>query len=100
MAKAKIVYTPDGGSRREWVVDLENPAWDVAFNTEKVTGWPWQVFAEKISQSSHVALQALIFTLRKRDETKLDIGAVTPSLAELDFELIDDEPQEPERGEA
>lgn len=99
MSSAKIFYTPDGGSKREWTVDLENPAWDVAYNTEKVTGWPWQVFAERLSQSSHIALQALIFTLRKRDEPKLEVGAVTPSLAEVDFELIDDEP-EPESGEA
>jgi hypothetical protein len=99
MAQAKIIYKPQGGSKREWVVDLENPPWDVAFNTEKTTGWPWQVFAERLSQSSHIALQALIFTLRKRDEARLEIGAVTPSLAECDFELIDSEP-EPESGEA
>lgn len=88
--KVKLTYTPEGGSKREWTIDLENPSWDIAFVTEKETGWPWRVFAEKLSDSSHIALRALIYALRKRDEQRLQIDSVTPSLEEIDLEMIEE----------
>lgn len=88
--KVKIIYTPEGGSKREWTVDLENPAWDVAFVTEKETGWPWKVFGDRLGDASHIALRAIIFALRKRDEPRLQIESVTPSLAEIDLEVVEE----------
>jgi hypothetical protein len=88
--KVRLSYKPEGGSKRDWTIDLENPAWDVAFVTEKETGWPWRVFADKLSDSSHIALRALIFALRKRDEQRLSIDSVTPSLEEIDIEMVED----------
>jgi len=91
-SKVRIIYTPDGGSKRTWEVDLENPPWDITFNTEKVTGWPWVEFSEKLGKMSAIALRALIWTLRKRDEPRLDIESVTVMFSELELDLeLDDE---------
>ena len=98
-SKVRISWTPEAGSKREWTVDLENPAWDVAYVTEKETGWPWAEFADKIQNSSFIGLRALLFALRKRDEQRLQIGAVTVTLEELDFDLVDDGPKPDAEGE-
>lgn len=91
----KIIYTPDGGSRRTWDLDPNNPPWDVTYGTEKATGWPWEEFTDKLSKASVIALQALIWTLRKRDEPRLGIDSVQPSWGQVDVE--DDEvPNYPE----
>ena len=87
----RIVYTPEGGSKRSWVIDVENPPWDVTFNTERATGWPWEEFAEKLNRASAIAMRALIWTLRKRDEPRLDIEAVTVTFAEVDLEEVEAE---------
>lgn len=81
----KVIYNPEGGSPREWTIDLVNPDWDVTFATEKATDWPWGVFRERLAQESAVALQALLWTLRKRDEPKLGLDSVRPDMAEVDF---------------
>lgn len=98
---AKIIYTPEGGSQRVWTFNPERPDWDVAYNTEKTTGWPWAEFSERLGNGSFVALQALVWTLRKRDEPRLDIGAVRVTFDDIEIEE-DDEPavKEPEAGEA
>jgi hypothetical protein len=88
--KVKVIYTPEGGTRREWVVDLDNPAWDLQFSTEKTTGWAWGEFLDRWDKSSAIAVRALIFALRKRDEPKLTIDAVMPTLGEIELEAIED----------
>lgn len=98
----KIIYTPEGGSKRTWDLDPDNPPWDVAFATEKATGWPWGEFAQRMVQGSHIALRALIWALRKRQEPKLQIDGVEVVLSELDFEDDDEDvvQGEVESGEA
>lgn len=93
--KIKITYRPEGGSVRSWTIDTENPGWDVMFSTEKVTGWPWMVFAERLGNVSAIALQALLFTLRKRDEPRLELDSVRPELSEIDLEIIEPDPALP-----
>ena len=104
MANAKIIYTPEGGSRREWVVDLENPDWDIQFGTEKATGWAWVEFAERLENVSAVATRALIWVLRKRTEPKLHIDSVEVPMNSWDIEILDDpsadDAEESESGEA
>lgn len=90
MPKIKLTYSPEGGSAQSWVIDAENPDWDVMYNTEKITDWPWRVFSDKLGDVSAIALQALLFTLRKRDEPRLTLDAVRPELSELDLEVLDD----------
>jgi hypothetical protein len=86
MAKnIKVIYTPEGGSRKEWTVDLENPAWDITFATEKATDWPWAVFRQRLMSESAIAYRALLWVLRKRDEPKLAIESVQPAMDEIDF---------------
>lgn len=91
MHKVKLTYKPEGGSPRMWTFDTENPAWDLAYVTETQTGWPWEEFSEKVSRGSHIALRALVYALRKRDEPRLTIDAVTITLEELDFAEIEAE---------
>ena len=81
----KVIYTPEGGSPREWVIDLVNPAWDVTYTIEKTTDWPWGVFRERLGQESAIALQALLWALRKRDEPKLALSSVRPDGDEIDY---------------
>lgn len=81
----KLIYSPEGGSRREWVIDLQNPAWDITFATEKATDWPWGVFVGRLQNSSGIAVRALLWVLRKRDEPRLSIESVKPNMDELDF---------------
>ena len=87
--KTRVIYTPEGGSKRVWEVDFENPAWDISFNTEKVTDWPWADFNMKLARGSAIALRALIWTLRKRDEPKLALESVTVTLDEFDLEDLE-----------
>jgi len=88
-SKAVLHYTPEGGSKRSWELDLENPAWDIAYNTEMSTGWPWLEFAEKLSIGSAIALRALVWTLRKRDEPKLPLQSVQVTFGEIDIDYED-----------
>lgn len=81
----KVIYKPEGGSPREWTIDLVNPAWDVTYTVEKATDWPWGVFRERLTQESAVALRALLWTLRKRDEPKLALDSVRPDGDEVEF---------------
>lgn len=89
MARAKFIYTPEGGSKREWTFDPANPAWDLAYVTEKETGWPWEQFADKLSMGSHIALRAMVYAFRKRDEPRLQIDAVMVTLGEIQVEELD-----------
>ena len=92
----KIIYKPEGGSERIWDVDAQNPDWDITYATEKLTDWPWGEFAERLARGSSVALTALIYVLRKRDEPKLTFDKVKPTWGEIDFEgFEDDETAEP-----
>lgn len=81
----KIIYTPEGASKQEWVIDLQNPAWDLTFATEKATDWPWATFVERIQNQSAIAMRALLWVLRKRTEPRLTLEAVVPNFDELDF---------------
>lgn len=98
MAKVTITYTPDGGSERKWSLNPERPPWDVMYATEKATGWPWEEFAKRLSQSSGIAVQAILWALRKRDEPNLLLDSVRPAdptrslLDDIDFEVDDEEP--------
>ena len=89
----KFIYTPEGGSKREWTFDPANPAWDLAYVTEIETGWPWQEFMEKLSKGSHVALRALVYAFRKRDEQRLTIDAVKVTVSEFDIEDLEPDPK-------
>lgn len=82
----KIIYTPEGASKQEWVIDLQNPAWDLTFATEKATDWPWAEFVGRIENQSAIAWRALLWALRKRMEPKLTLESVVPNMDELDFE--------------
>ena len=84
--KLKVVYSPEGGSPRSWVVDLANPAWDIKMQTEKATDWPWEPFVQRFMQDSAIAMQALLWVLRKRDEPRLDLDSVEVDMDELEFE--------------
>jgi hypothetical protein len=87
-----IVYTPDGGSEQRWTFDVDNPAWDIGSQTEKLTNWPWLEFKDRLTKGSMIALSALIYVLRKRDEPKLRPDAVQVTWGEI--ELITDEPDD------
>lgn len=88
MPKLIVKWTPETGSAREWFVDIQNPGWDVISQTEKATGWTWPKTINKILDSSAIALQALLFVLRKRDEPRLQLESVTFSgPAELHVEI-------------
>lgn len=80
----KVIYKPEGGSPREWTIDLVNPSWDVTYTIEKATGWPWGVFRERLAQESALARQALLWALRKRDEPRLALDSVRPEGGEWD----------------
>lgn len=86
MAKLRLIYTPEGGSKRTFEIDMGNPAWDIMYATEKVTDWPWAVFQERLENQSAIAWRALLWVLRKRMEPKLALDSVELNWAELDPE--------------
>jgi hypothetical protein len=88
--RVEFKYTPEGGSPRKWTFDPANPAWDLAYVTENETGWPWEEFMEKLSRGSHIALRALTYAFRKRDEARLTIDAVTVTISEVDVTELDE----------
>lgn len=100
MAKVRLTYTPEGGSKRVWEFDNENPPWDVTFATEKATDWPWGEFSQKLAQGSVIALRALIWTLRRRDEQRLDINSVQVLYGEVDVEELDEPSPDTADGDA
>ena len=95
MPRVQFTYTPEGGSPRVWTYDPGNPAWDLAYVTETETGWPWGEFQEKLAKGSFIALRALVYTFRKRDEQRLTIDAVIVTIGECDLEFLDDPKPEP-----
>lgn len=88
-----LTYKPEMGSPQSWTFDLENPPWDVTFGTEKATGLAWAEFGERLGKMSVVALRALVFVLRKRNEPRLEIDAVTIQFSEVELEIHDPEPE-------
>ena len=91
--RIEFKYTPEAGSPRTWTFDAENPAWDLAYVAEVETGWAWEQFIQKLSQASHIALRALVYAFRKRDEPNLSINAVTVTIAEVDLNYLEPEPK-------
>ena len=87
----RLVYAPEGGSKRTWEIDLDNPAWDITYATEKATDWPWGEFSERISKGSVIALRALLWILRKRDEPRLPLESVTVLFSECYVEDPDED---------
>lgn len=80
----KLVWSPEGASKREWSFNINNPTWDIRMQTEKVTGWPWAEFAARLMNGSAIAMQALLWVLRKRVERGLALDSVEPDFDELD----------------
>lgn len=93
----RVVYTPEGGSKRTWEFSVMNPPWDIAFGTEKATGWPWAEFAGRLMQRSAIAGRALLWVLRKREEGRLPLDAVEAVFGiNFDVEDPDEDAGEPE----
>lgn len=76
MLKMRIVYKPDAADRQEWVIDRDNPPWDVAYAVEKATDWGWPEFLRRLDGISPSAWQALLWALLKRDVGRLQLEAV------------------------
>ncbi len=95
--KVQFTYSPEAGSQRAWTFDPENPDWDLAYVTETETSWPWDEFVEKLSKGSHIALRALVYAFRKRDEPRLSIGAVTVTSSEFDISEPEPAPKPPKK---
>lgn len=93
-----LTYKPEMGSPKSWKFDLENPPWDVTFGTEKATGLAWVEFNERLGKMSAVALRALVYVLRKRDEPRLELDAVTVRFSEIDVEVETEEEDEVPEG--
>ena len=98
--KSRITYTPDGGSAQTWTLDWENPPWDLSYNTEKTTDWPWGEFTDRLEKGSAIALRAFIWTLRKRNEPRLDISSVEPLWSEVQVKALDDDKPKPDKQDA
>jgi hypothetical protein len=80
----KLIWTPEGASKQEWSFNIQNPVWDIRIQTEKATGWPWARFAENLMDGSAIAMQALLWVLRKRTERGLTLESVIPDYDELE----------------
>lgn len=86
--KMQISWKPEAADRREWVVDRGNPAWDIAYATEKATDWGWLQFIERLDGMSVVAWRALLWALRKRDEQRLKLEWVEiDDWSEIDLKI-------------
>jgi len=84
----KLIWKPEGASPREWAFNLGKPPWDLRVQTEKVTDWPWGVLQERFLNDSGIAMQAVLWVLRKRDEPKLALPSVIPDFDELEYEVL------------
>lgn len=99
MPSMKFTYSPEGGSQRTWTFDPQNPAWDLAYVTESETGWPWDEFLDKLAHGSYIALRALVYAFRRRDEQRLAIDSVMVTVGEVDIdEIPGDKKAKPKRG--
>lgn len=74
--KMQITWKSEAADGREWVVDRGNPAWDIAYATEKATDWGWLEFIQRLDGMSVVAWRALLWALRKQDEPRLKLEFV------------------------
>lgn len=92
----RIRYAPEGASEQTWLVDLENPAWDLNTQTEKVTGDAWMDLVSRIGKKSYEAQRAVLWVLRKRMEPRLEFASVRFEYG-TDFwiEDPDDDPDSP-----
>lgn len=91
----RVNYSPEAGSKRSWVIDFDNPPWDVMKQACKQAGCGWSTLQVRLADTDPEAWQAMIWVLRKRDEPRLEFDSVSfPSglLAELDLEDVESEP--------
>lgn len=90
----QFVYKPDGVEPRKWdfapekLMNVESEA------IERVTKMTYTEWGHAVERGSVTALHALLWVLMKRSDPTLTYDAVQFSLAEVDFELSDEESAE------
>lgn len=82
-----IIYTPEGGERREWEYKPMKLRSNEAEAIERHTGWAYQEFGEQFMQGSVMARHALLFVLMRRTNPTLKYGDVSFALDEFDIDL-------------
>lgn len=82
----KIVDKVEGHAPREWVLDCNDPPWEIAYHVEKATDLGWWEFYKRFLDLSPTAWRAMIWALRKQDEARLPLDAVKPKFSE--YQLV------------
>lgn len=89
----KFVYTANGAEPKSWDFDPAKLMNVEAEAIERITGWPYGEFVERIGQTSMTAIRALLYVYLKRETPTLKPDQVQFSLSNIDLQLDDDEIQ-------
>ena len=87
----QFVYKPEGAEPRKWDFDPSKLLNVEAEAIERQTGLTYAEWGEAVTKGSMTALHGLLWVLLKRDQPTLKYDAVQFCLADLDFEVDDDE---------
>jgi hypothetical protein len=90
----RLVYSPEGGDRQEWQVDLGRMRVAECEAIERRTGMPYgTTFKEKLLQGNTTARRALLWTMQRRTHHNLRYEDVDFADVEVLLELDRDELQ-------
>lgn len=87
----QFVYKPEGAEPRRWEFDparLMSPEIEVI---ERHTGLEYGEWIEAVGRTSVLAIHGLLFVLLKRNTPTLKWDEVQFCMAEIEFEMTDDE---------
>jgi hypothetical protein len=86
-----FVYKPEGVEPRRWPFAPYKMLSPEAELIERKTGMAFADFARVVTEGSMLALRALTFVLLKRSDPTLKWDSLQIAMADVDFELDDDE---------
>jgi hypothetical protein len=88
---ARFIYNRDGAEPLSWEFDPNKLMSPEAELIERLTGWTFKGWLEKLQDGSILALHALLYILLKRADPQLAFDDVTFSIAQIDMEYDDDD---------
>lgn len=93
----KFIYKPEGTEEPDWKTwefDPDKLMSPEAEAIERLTGFTYSEWGDAVSRGSMAAIHGLLYVMLKRENPTLKYDSVVFCLAEIDFEVDDEESAE------
>lgn len=87
----RIIYTPPDGDKVEWIWKPGEVASAEAESIEEATGWDYPEFVNRFLAGSMRAKRALLWSLLRREQPRLQFGQVSFAVQNLYDEFDEEE---------